>query len=385
MTTSTTGTSGNKEQVPYLHSTKKNYEDWKMGFDSTLSKHPDSLLTVVQDYKIAKGVLMKIRMQYKQLDEEWNITSSNEHLTEFNTKAWYIMMPTIQDTTMRKTLERKYGDKHDCHGAYEELAEHWNTSNASTTNDLIKKDNDRKLHIDAGAKSGGAEHMEDFVETLLEFNAELEDTDYRMPQTVLTNHFMNVLSKHDPAYVRAYKGAKAGDKDWNKNFDVNWQLIKKDLKDFDTVADANAKKERSDILSTETTKEPRDTAMEEILSVVKVLSTQVKELQKQRGGSSSSTYPPCDDCGFQHPGICVGKALSKGTMTIEAASKVFKKANDPAATAKHAQARYEEHQRKGAGDKTFVPRKSYNMVVTTSAVRPWEGHHRHRDHRQPPL
>ena len=192
---------------------------------------------------------MKIRMQYKQLDEEWNITSSNEHLKEFNTKAWYIMMPTIQDTTMRKTLERKYGDKHDCHGAYEELAEHWNTSNASTTNDLIKKDNDRKLHIDAGAKSGGAEHMEDFVETLLEFNAELEDTDYKMPQTVLTNHFMNVLSKHDPAYVRAYKGAKAGDKDWNKNFDVNWQLIKKDLKDFDTVADANAKKERSDILS----------------------------------------------------------------------------------------------------------------------------------------
>ena len=86
----------------------------------------------------------------------------------------------------------------------------------------------QKLHIDAGAKSGSAEHMKDFVETLLEFNAELEDTDYKMPQTVLTNHFMNVLSKHDPASVRAYNGAKAGDKDWNKNFDVNWQLIKKD-------------------------------------------------------------------------------------------------------------------------------------------------------------
>ena len=186
-----------------------------------------------------------------------------------------------------------------------------------------------------------------------------------MPQTVLTNHFMNVLSKHDPAYVRAYKGAKAGDKDWNKNFDVNWQLIKKDLKDFDTVADANAKKERSDILSTETIKDSRDTALEEIMSmfkesmgVVKVLSTQVKELQKHRGGSSSSTRPPCDDCGFVHPGECIGKALSKGTMTIEAAAKVFKKANDPAATAKHAQERYEEHQRKGAGDKPFVLRKS---------------------------
>ena len=151
-------------------------------------------------------------------------------------------------------------------------------TNASTTNDLIKKDNDRKLHIDAGAKSGSAEHMEDFVETLLEFNAELEDTDYRMPQTVLTNHFMNVLSKHDPAYVRAYKGAKAGDKDWNKNFDVNWQLIKKDLKDFDTVADANAKKERSDILSTETAKEPRDTAMEEMMSMLKESMGMVKVL-----------------------------------------------------------------------------------------------------------
>ena len=75
MTTSTTGTSGIKEQVPYLHSTKKNYEDWKMGFDSTLSKHPESLLTVVQEYKIAKGVLMKIRMQYKQLEEPWDNTS----------------------------------------------------------------------------------------------------------------------------------------------------------------------------------------------------------------------------------------------------------------------------------------------------------------------
>ena len=38
---------------------------------------------------------------------------------------------------MRKALERKYGEKHDCHGAYEELAEHWNTTTASTTNDLI--------------------------------------------------------------------------------------------------------------------------------------------------------------------------------------------------------------------------------------------------------
>jgi hypothetical protein len=90
MSTSTTGTSGIKEQVPYLHSTKKNYEDWKMGFDSTLSKHPEGLLTVVQDYKIAKGVLMKIRMQYKQLEETWDITSNSEHLSEFNTKAWYI-------------------------------------------------------------------------------------------------------------------------------------------------------------------------------------------------------------------------------------------------------------------------------------------------------
>ena len=35
--------------------------------------------------------------------------------------------------------------------------------------------------------------MEDFVETLLDFNAELEDTDYKMPQTVLTNNFMNVM------------------------------------------------------------------------------------------------------------------------------------------------------------------------------------------------
>ena len=52
----------------------------------------------------------------------------------------------------------------------------------------------------------------------------------------------------------SYKGAKAGDKDWNKKFDDNWQLIKKDLKDFDTVADANAKKERSDILSTKNQK-----------------------------------------------------------------------------------------------------------------------------------
>ena len=133
MTTSTTGTSGIKEQVPYLHSTKKNYEGWKTGFDSTISKHTDSLLNVVQEYKIAKSVLIKIRMQYKTLGEEWDATSNSEHLAEFNTKAWYIMMPTIQDPTMRKTLERKYGDKHDCHGAYAELAEHWNTTATSTT------------------------------------------------------------------------------------------------------------------------------------------------------------------------------------------------------------------------------------------------------------
>ena len=35
------------------------------------------------------------------------------------------------------------------------------------------------------------------------------------------------------------------------------------------MADANAKKERSDILSTETAKDPRDTAMEEMMGLFK--------------------------------------------------------------------------------------------------------------------
>ena len=81
-------------------------------------------------------------------------------------------------------------------------------------------------------------------------------------------------------------------------------------------------------------------------------------------------------------------SVTKGTMTIEKAAKAFKRANTPAATAKHAQERYEKHHRRSAGDKTFVPRKSYNMVplpertLVRTAVpyhqeghgRPWDAH-----------
>jgi hypothetical protein len=63
-------TSSSKKGITlYTNESKANWEAWKRDVDAVLSTHPDKLLTVVQERKLALAVRMRLRKDYKALDD----------------------------------------------------------------------------------------------------------------------------------------------------------------------------------------------------------------------------------------------------------------------------------------------------------------------------
>jgi hypothetical protein len=360
-------TSGTYNKTKYMGTTKANYQDWKRDLDAVLSSHPDKLLTVVQDGTLAKSVQLKLKMNYKTLGEAWNDDTNEEYVNEYDSTAYHIIITSISCTTTLKTIEREFGEAKEGQSAYARICGDWTVGDDTTTGDLIQKDKDRAEHIRQGAQSGSLNHMTAYVETLLAHEKELESTEYKHTDAVITNHVLDALSKHDLSYVRGFKGTHAGNSDWNKDFGKTWKMLKNDLKDADTTNDGNAHSEATDILATKTKTDAQTDVLAGLLHQVSVLTTEVKKMQGERRGGTS-TYKPCTDCGFLHPGTCVGKALSKGTITVEEAAKTFSKARDPKSAALAAQAKYETHQgiKKDTTTDEFKPRKTVNLCVTTT-------------------
>ena len=104
-----TNTSTLSKNTIYLNTTKENYLAWRRDICATLSNHNDKLLTIVTDKTLSKTIEVKLKTQYKSLGDEFTEGVKEDYITEYNTTAYHIILPTIGDTTVKKTIEREYG------------------------------------------------------------------------------------------------------------------------------------------------------------------------------------------------------------------------------------------------------------------------------------
>ena len=72
-------TSTSKPITKYLNTSRQNFQEWKRDVDKALATHPDKLLIVVQERELSKAILLKLKTQYKSLDETWDNTIEQDH------------------------------------------------------------------------------------------------------------------------------------------------------------------------------------------------------------------------------------------------------------------------------------------------------------------
>ena len=90
------------------NSSRDNFLSWKRSIDAALSRHPNVLLTIVEDNELAASVKTRIKKDAKALGEEVDTAYLQEFITEYDTAAYYIVIETVANKTVLKELERKY-------------------------------------------------------------------------------------------------------------------------------------------------------------------------------------------------------------------------------------------------------------------------------------
>ena len=312
----------------YKHSDYNNYKEWKSSIDAILSNHPDKLLTVVQQGKLANTTKLKLLTQYKTMGIEWSHTIENEFFEEFNTTAWHLIYPTIDNQTFKNTIDRKFGEDHDAHDLYKYIISENMVTDDTSDERLCEKDAERNRVITAGAKSGTVAHITEFVEDLLRLNAELYETPFHWSDPLMVTYVLDKIAVHNSAFVSGFKGARVGVDGWKKDFDAVWKHLKAGL-ESDTATKEAANHRQSDVLHT-------NTQTDDLIAELRALRAEVTELKSTnlatttRPGKRGEPYrplPPCPDCNYPHvihrAHGCIGKAVSTGKITLAQAKAAF--------------------------------------------------------------
>ena len=133
-----------------------NFQDWKRDLDATYSKHPDKLLSVVQDGKLSVQTDLKLRQAAKAAGID-PAEAVKAHKDELDTAAYYILIDSIGTKPLLKTIERKFGDACNAYAAYEHIHNLWKLDEDKTDEYLVSKNNKRDDFVRAGPKSGALE------------------------------------------------------------------------------------------------------------------------------------------------------------------------------------------------------------------------------------
>ena len=162
-------------QTYFLNTSKENLDLWKAYVDKQLNTHSDKLYSVVEEKAMAKSVEIKLKAQYKAIDEEFNTTAKAAHYKELNTAAYAIVKESIKHDNPIKAIPRLYENAdaatqqkiHSAHFAYQHVLK---LKSADDSADGASRDiaDARAKHIIQGAKSGSFEHITTFVETFIE-------------------------------------------------------------------------------------------------------------------------------------------------------------------------------------------------------------------------
>ena len=86
--------SGGLVMATHPDATRDNFQKWKRHIDSVLSKHPDKLLPVVQDRKLATAVQLKVANSARTAGLDASDVEKDT-LDESDTTAYYIIIETI--------------------------------------------------------------------------------------------------------------------------------------------------------------------------------------------------------------------------------------------------------------------------------------------------
>ena len=360
------------QATKYTHSSRANFLDWKRDLDAVLIMHPDKLLTVVQERKLAPSVRTRLVSQHSKGTNKWDETVEKGFVVEFNNTAYHILLPTIGDDTFRREMERKHGQKQNAHLIYKAICAEWSIDDTTSDERIVAKDKERKQLIDSGIKSGSLAHTTEFVEAILAVNYELESTSFFWKDVVLVTYVLDAIQFHHEAFVLAYKGSKTGQGHWKDNFDVVWREVRTAL-ESNNLSKESSSHRQSDVLMTDS----NQSVVQALVDQVAALTAQVQSLQNNNNSrcyaTSSDRKRPepeeCKHCGQTHiinkKYECLGKALAEGQMTDKEAEKIFAFAKSPKGAVEKIKGFYAAHQAKIKGT-TTKPVKSVQFMVNTS-------------------
>ena len=201
-------TTNDSTNTLYKNNSRDNFMEWKRDLDATLDKHPDRLTTVVDDDKLHVSIVLKYKREYKSIEEVFTDTVMTEIITAAKKSAYLLLVKTIADKGTLKTITRKYTN--DPKGAVDYITKHWDASAHDDRQGNL--DTKRTEFITAGAAGPNLSAMTDFVEGLMQFNTELEGSDFEMKDPTIVTHVLTALQKYNKPLVTAYKAGKKSTK-----------------------------------------------------------------------------------------------------------------------------------------------------------------------------
>ena len=372
-------TSTTSSAIKLTNQSLNNFQQWKRSLDATYSKHPDKLLSVVQDGKLSVTTELKIRQAATAAGADPD-KMVKAHKDELDTSAYYILIDTIASAPLLKTIERKFGDDNNAGDAYDYICSLWKLDEDKTDEYLVAKNNKRDDYVRAGPTSGTLEHVTTYVEAMLEMNEEFKGTSFHWNDNRLTTQFLTALRKHEPTLVDGYRSSRT-ETNWKNDFEKNWAAVGKLLESKDDETD-DLPPRNTDVLSTETAPSDIEKWMQAQATINEDLLERVAAILATKTNATRGTSSPnCEHCGIRHrPDSthgCIGKAIFDGKITAADAKKLFSRASDPDAMVKTASERYEAHQAKLGKPVTkpndtkstgFKLTKSYNMCLTVQNV-----------------
>ena len=130
--------------------------------------------------------------------------------------------------------------------------------------------------------------------TLLDFNSELEGSEYAMSSKAIVTTLLDAVTVYDFTYVRNFK---TNNKSLIDDHNKVWDELSVVLEDSDRrEAKVRAQEQRNALRA------------EKVASadVAQLLSTLVDaKFADMSASSAKKSFPKCKKCGTQHPGVCI--------------------------------------------------------------------------------
>jgi hypothetical protein len=319
----------------YTAKTRANFEKFKDELISRANLHSNKYDSIILDGKLDPIVKRKIKNELKSLGEDFNDASDDadisaratsnitEYLDSYKREAYNIIKLNIADTAegniVKKEIERYAVN--DGHKAFNIIREKWEINGKDGRIHLA----DQALtdHLTDGAANGSLLAMTAFVETMLDLNKELENTDFHRKPAQHTTVVLREVSRLYPEVARTINASKVSVSNWRADFDTFYKELVVILEENDCTTTLASNTERRDALRTKVHEE-RDSSSDSTLTLAR-MRDEIEELKRAYSTRPAPgplpALPPCADCGFGHKGVCIGKVVTNGTMTRDAAKE----------------------------------------------------------------